>query len=184
VLEALTLDQILYITIWQYWLGNTKPKKAFRLILNAFKKLYRIFKKCYSMEFSFDWLTNCLPACLMPSDSRNSMMAKATGLIFFAIQRRFSPRGAFCHTAVHTMHSSWTYHSPPLCPIHLCSPWKVSIARDGFHLLQKSSVAATLLQRFFLNSCWVVLLNNGLVTKRFLLDDKYVSGACCTIVSM
>jgi len=54
----------------------------------------------------------------MPSDSRNSTMAKATGLIFFAAQRRFSPRGAFGHTTVHAMHSSWTYHGPPLCPIH------------------------------------------------------------------
>jgi len=34
--------KIPYIMIWQHWLGNTKPKKAkkaFRLILNAFKKL-------------------------------------------------------------------------------------------------------------------------------------------------
>jgi len=72
----------------------------------------------------------------MPSDSRNSTMAKATGLIFFAVQHRFSPRGAFCHTAVRAMHSSWTYHGPSLCPIHLCSPRNVLIARDGFHLLQ------------------------------------------------
>jgi len=39
-----------------------------------------------------------------------------------------------------TMHSSCTYQGPPLCPIHLCSPKKVSIlwqACDGF---QKSSV--------------------------------------------
>jgi len=34
----------------------------------------------------------------MPLDLRNSTMAKAIhGLDFFAIQRRFSPRGAFCH---------------------------------------------------------------------------------------
>jgi len=63
-------------------------------------------------------LPACPPACLMPSDSRNSTMAKTTGLIFFAVQRHFSPRGAFCHTAVHAVHSSWTYHGPPLCPIH------------------------------------------------------------------
>jgi len=79
----------------------------------------------------------------MPSDSRNSAMAKATGLIFFTVQCRFSPKGAFCHTTVHVMHSSWTYHGPPLCPIHLFSPQKVSIARDGFHLLRKLSVVAT-----------------------------------------
>jgi len=37
--------KIPYIMIWQYWLGNTKPKKAFRLILNALKKLLQNFKK-------------------------------------------------------------------------------------------------------------------------------------------
>jgi len=45
-------------------------------------------------------------------------MAKATGLIF-VVQRRFSLRGAFCHAAVHAMHSSWTYQGLPLYPIHL-----------------------------------------------------------------
>jgi len=74
-------------------------------------------------------------------------MAKATGLDFFAVQCRFSPRGAFCHTALHAMHSSWTYRGPPLSPIHLCSPRKVSVARDGFHLLWKSSVVATLITK-------------------------------------
>jgi len=65
--------------MWQYWLGNTKLKKAFRLILNVFKKLLQNFlnKKNYLTEFSTDWLTACLPA-----DSRNSTMAKATSLIF------------------------------------------------------------------------------------------------------
>jgi len=32
------------MTMWQYWLGGkTKPKKAFRLMLNAFKKLLQKF---------------------------------------------------------------------------------------------------------------------------------------------
>jgi len=48
----------------------------------------------------------------MPSDSRNSTMAKATGLIFFAVQHRFSPRGAFSHAAMHTIYSSWTCLGP------------------------------------------------------------------------
>jgi len=43
------------------------------------------------------------------------------------------------------MHSSWTYHGPPLCPIHLCSLQNVLIARDGFHLIRKSSVVASLI---------------------------------------
>jgi len=51
----------------------------------------------------------------MPSNLCNLTMAKATGLIFFAVQCHFSLRGAFCHTAVHTMHSLWTYQCPPLC---------------------------------------------------------------------
>jgi len=46
-------------------------------------------------------------------------MAKATGLIFFAVRCHFSPRDAFCHAAVRTTHSSWTYQGPPLYPIHL-----------------------------------------------------------------
>jgi len=37
--------KIPYIMMWQSWLGNTKPKKAFRLILNPFKKLLQNFKK-------------------------------------------------------------------------------------------------------------------------------------------
>jgi len=46
---------------------------------------------------------------------------------------------------VHAMHSSWTYHGPPLYPIHLFSPRKVFIVHDGFHLFRKSSVVATLI---------------------------------------
>jgi len=84
----------------------------------------------------------------MLSDLRNSTMAKAIGLIFFAVQRRFSPRGAFCHTDVHAMHSLWTYCTTALLfPIYLCSPRKVLIARDDFHLLWKSSVVATLITK-------------------------------------
>jgi len=79
----------------------------------------------------------------MPSDST---MSKATSL-FFAVRCYFSLRGAFCHTDVHTMRSSWTYHGPPLSTIHLCSPRKVSIGRDGFHLLRKLSVVATLITK-------------------------------------
>jgi len=49
----------------------------------------------------------------MLSDSRNSStMAKAMGSLFNVTSAR-----AFCHTAVHVMHSSWIYYGPPLCPI-------------------------------------------------------------------
>jgi len=57
--------KIPYITIWQYWIGNLKPKKAFRLILNAFKKLLLNFNKnLFNGIFYWltDWLTNCQPA--------------------------------------------------------------------------------------------------------------------------
>jgi len=43
--------EIPYITIWQYWLGNTKPKKAFRLIQ---KVATEFFLKIYLTEFSTD----------------------------------------------------------------------------------------------------------------------------------
>jgi len=36
--------QISQMTMGQYWLGKTKPKQAFRLTRNAFKKLPRNFK--------------------------------------------------------------------------------------------------------------------------------------------
>jgi len=39
--------KIPYIMMWQYWLGNNKPKKAFRLILNTFKKLLQNLKKIF-----------------------------------------------------------------------------------------------------------------------------------------
>jgi len=44
------------------------------------------------------------------------------------------------------MHSLWTYHGPPLCPI-IFVYHEVLIARDGFHLLWKSSVVATLITK-------------------------------------
>ena len=37
--------------MWQYWLGKTKPKQAFRLTQNACKKLLWNFKK---LKFSTD----------------------------------------------------------------------------------------------------------------------------------
>ena len=36
--------QFLLMTMRQYWLGKTKPKKAFRLTQNAFNKLLRNLK--------------------------------------------------------------------------------------------------------------------------------------------
>jgi len=78
------------------------------------------------------------------------------------------------------MYCSWTYHGPPLCPIHLCPPREVSIlwqAHDGFHLVWKSSVVATLITKvpfkIVVDSYCCI---TGLVTKRLLFRRKCVSG--------
>jgi len=42
--------------MWQYWLGNTKPKTAFRKVATEF------FKKLFNEIFYC--LPACLPACL------------------------------------------------------------------------------------------------------------------------
>jgi len=41
-------------TMGQYWLGKIKPKQAFRLTRNAFKKFLQNFFQIYSTEFSTD----------------------------------------------------------------------------------------------------------------------------------
>ena len=55
---------------------KTKPKQAFRSTWNAFNKLLQNLKNNL-FNGIFYWLT-----ALMPSDKCNSIMAKATGLIF------------------------------------------------------------------------------------------------------
>ena len=66
----------------------------------------------------------------MPSVKHNLITDKAMGLIF----HRFSPRGAFWHTAVRAMYSSGTYQYPPLCSISLLTVKSIDlvVARDGF----------------------------------------------------
>ena len=46
-------SQLSQTTMKHYWLGQTKPKEAFRSSRNAFKKLLGIFKN-YLMQFSTD----------------------------------------------------------------------------------------------------------------------------------
>jgi len=75
----------------------------------------------------------------MPSDSRTSTMAKATGLnfsLFNVASAREVPFAILLYMQ-YILHGL-SYHGPH-------SPRKVSIARDGFHLLRKSSVVATLI---------------------------------------
>jgi len=54
-------SQFSHTTMGQYWLGKTKPKKAFRWTRNAFKKSPRNFKKLFNGIFWLtDWLTEWL----------------------------------------------------------------------------------------------------------------------------
>ena len=75
-------------------------------------------------------------------------------------------RGVFQHTAVHTMHSSWTYQCPPLSPIHLFCKWKMSIWR--LHMMTYDGNCLYIswwllwLWMYFLNSSWFILLCDGL----------------------
>ena len=124
-------------TMGQYWLGETKPKQAFRSTRNAFKKFLWNFNFFYSTDFITDWLT----ACLMPSDKRNSITANATGLIFFTVRRRFIPRGAFWHTTVRAMHSSGTYQYPPLSSLLRVKSVNLVVARDGFLCIMRNLVS-------------------------------------------
>jgi len=48
------LPQFSQRTMGQHWLGNNKPKQAFRSTRNAFKSGCGILKKVYLMEFSTD----------------------------------------------------------------------------------------------------------------------------------
>ena len=50
----------------------------------------------------------------------SSKLVQNLGLDFFTVRRRFIPRCAFLHTALCTMHTSWTCLCPPLCPIFFC----------------------------------------------------------------
>jgi len=45
-----------HTTMWQYWLGKTKPKKVFRSTQNAFNKLLKNFKN-FLFNGIFYWLT-------------------------------------------------------------------------------------------------------------------------------
>jgi len=60
------------------------------------------------------------------------------------------------------MHSLWTFQGPPLYPIHLCLPQKVSIF--GRHTMASicNCKFHTGLQKLFLNSCLFILLYDGL----------------------
>jgi len=83
----------------------------------------------------------------MPSDSHNSTMAKATGLIFslFNVTSAREVPFAILLYIQCILHGLTT---ALLCvPLIFVHHEKVWIARDGFHLLQKLSVVATLITK-------------------------------------
>jgi len=129
----------------------------------------------------------------MPTDQRNLITAKATRLIFFTVRHRFSPRGAFWHTAVCPMYSSGTYQCPPLCSIHLCWQWNVLIwwlhVMASFNCVMEipyCSYWLLWLQRYFSNSSWFILLCNKLKIpdreRQWILQFQTIAGAHVTIV--
>jgi len=82
----------------------------------------------------------------MPSDSHNSTIAKATGLIFslfsVASAREVPFAIPLCMQCI--LHGLTT---ALLCVPFIFVRHEVSIARDGFHLLRKLSVVATLITK-------------------------------------
>ena len=69
---------IYFLTLWEHWLGIAKPKNVFRsTTINLCIIFLWNFKISYLTDFSTDWLSDWL----MPSDKRNSITAKAMGLI-------------------------------------------------------------------------------------------------------
>jgi len=103
----------------------------------------------------------------MPLDQRNSIMAKDTSLIFSLFDVSSAREVPFWHTKVHLMHSSGTFHCPPLCSIHLCWQWKALIW--WLHVMASFAwreIICTFHSGYFyyrgafLNSSWFVLLCN------------------------
>jgi len=114
----------------------------------------------------------------MPSDSRNSTMAKATGLLFNVASAREVPFAI-------PLYMQCILHGPTTAL--LCVPFIFVHHVDCTWWLP--FVTEIVCSGFFLNSCWFVLLNNGLniagnEASSFRLIDKCVSGARGAIVPM
>ena len=94
------LPNIYFLTAWKHWLGIAKPKNVFGSTLNLYINLL-----CKNFLFNrfFCWLTDWLSDYLMLSDKRNSITAKAMGLIsslFNVTLSRDMPR---CSSNAHIM---------------------------------------------------------------------------------
>jgi len=108
--------QFSYKIIGQYCLG---PDKLLDLPEIPFKKLLWNFK-IYLMEFFTNWLTAWL------TDTFRQMLQAWC----FTVWRHFSPRCAFWHTTVCTVHR---LTSNPLCTDDfLCANWYFCIYHSGY----------------------------------------------------
>jgi len=137
----------------QYWLSKTKPKMLS-------KSCYRILKKI------IEW--NFLLTCLMPPESCNLTMAKATGY-FFTVGTLFQPKrclltyrctcnGSFMELPVPSFVSHSSLFTMKSVNFVVGMWWHPFIAEivHNFHRGQK----------FFLNSC-------------LLFRQKYIIGVWC-----
>jgi len=137
------------MTVEQYWLGITKPKKAFRSTQNAFNVLLQNFKKKL-LNGIFYWLTDKLTACLMASYQRNLTMAESMCLLFDVASAQEVP-------------SSWSNQCPHSFLLTVKSVNSV-VARDGFLFIT---------EKFPYLSYWELWLHSCFSnTSRFILGGN------------
>jgi len=85
----------------------------------------------------------------MPSYSRNSAMAKATGLIFSL----FDVVSAHEEPLAILLYMQCTYQCPRLCPIHICSQQKVLICGWGVWLPFTMEIVSNFYSGYFDCKC-------------------------------
>jgi len=163
----------------QYWLAKTKLK----LWPKYFQKVVMEFLKNHLTEFSTDWLTK-LTHCLMPSDSHNSTMAKAMGLTFLLFNITSAQEVPFAIP----LYIQCILHGLTRF-VSLCLSQKsVNFVVGTWWLPFVMEIICNLLwlQKFFLNSCWFILLYNGLNIAgnkascfQMIID---ITGACSAVV--
>ena len=107
----------------QYWLYKLSPNKLSDQPEIISKSCYGILKIIYLTEFFLDWLT----ALLMSSDKHNAITAKAMSLIFllFDVASTYDVPFGISQCAQCILYGP--NQCPPLCSIHLCWHWNVSI---------------------------------------------------------
>jgi len=103
------------------------------------------------MEFSTDWLTNWLTACLIPSDQHNSTMAIRIHVWFFTVRCRFIPRSAFWHTAVF-LHG--------LTSALLCVPFIFADSKKSVNSVVSHDGFLFVIEKILYFSCWLLWLHS------------------------